>query len=100
MLQCKKDINQKSKVIVSDSLCAYDQFLWRKCKELQRKGRINQVFYLGAIVTVKITKNRHAIMIPHERRPVGMPGMSPRFCIKELFFIVAIVNLTFYIADP
>ena len=44
MLQRKKDINQKSKVFVSHSLCPYYRFLWGKCKELQRKGRINQVF--------------------------------------------------------
>ena len=45
-LQHKKDINQKSKVFVSHSLCPYYRFLWGKCKELQRKGRINQVFCL------------------------------------------------------
>ena len=44
MLQRKKDINQKSKVFVSHSQCPYYRFLWGKCKELQRKGRINQVF--------------------------------------------------------
>ena len=44
MLQRKKDINQKSKVFVSHSLCPYYRFLWGKCKELQRKGRINQFF--------------------------------------------------------
>ena len=40
MLQRKKDINQKSKVFVSHSLCPYYRFLWGKCKELQRKGCI------------------------------------------------------------
>ena len=44
MLQRKKDINQKSKVFVSHSLCPCYRFLWGKCKDLQRKGRINQVF--------------------------------------------------------
>ena len=44
MLQRKKDINQESKVFVSHSLCPYFRFLWGKCKELQRKGPINQMF--------------------------------------------------------
>ena len=47
MLQRKKDISQKSKVFVSHSLCPYYRFLWGKCKELQRKGRINQVFFVS-----------------------------------------------------
>ena len=44
MLQRKRDINQKNKVFVSHSLCPYYRFLWGQCKELQRKGRINQAF--------------------------------------------------------
>ena len=63
----KKDINQKSKVFVSHSLCRYYQFLWGKCKELQRKGQINQVFCLGDIVMVRITENSPAIRILHEK---------------------------------
>ena len=66
-LQRKKDINQKSKVFVSHSLCPYYRFLWGKCKELQRKGRISQVFCLGAIVIVRIAKSSPAIKILHEK---------------------------------
>ena len=44
MLQRKKDINSKNKVFVTYSLCPYYRFLRGKCKDLQRKGRINQVF--------------------------------------------------------
>ena len=43
MLQRKKDINSKNKVFVTHSLCPY-RFLLGKCKDLQRKGRISQVF--------------------------------------------------------
>ena len=77
MLQHKKDIKQKSKVFVSHSLCPYYRFLWGKCKELQRKGRINQVFCLGAIVTVRITENSPAIKILHEKDLLVCQECSP-----------------------
>ena len=77
MLQRKKDINQKSKVFVSHSLCPYYWFLWGKCKELQRKGRINQVFCLGAIVTVRIAENSPAIKILHEKDLLVCQECSP-----------------------
>ena len=67
MLQRKKVVNQKIKVFVSHSLCPYYRFVWGKCKELQRKVLINQVFCLGAVVTVRITKNSLAIKILHEK---------------------------------
>ena len=65
MLLQKKDINFKNKFFVTHSLCPYYRFLWSKCKDLQRKGRISEVFYLGAVVTV-ITENSPAIKILHE----------------------------------
>ena len=77
MLQHKKDINQKSKVFVSHSLCPYYRFVWGKCKELQRKGRINQVFCLGAVVTVRITENSPAIKILHEKDLLACQECSP-----------------------
>ena len=67
MLRHKKDIIKKSKVFVSHSLCLYYRFLWGKCKELQRKGRVNQVFCLGAVVTIRITENSLAIKVLHEK---------------------------------
>ena len=67
MLQLKQDIIKKSKVFVSHSLCPCYQFLWGKCKELQRKSWVNQVFCLGAIVTVRITENSPAIKVLHEK---------------------------------
>ena len=74
MLQRKKD---KVKVFVSHSLCSYYWFLWGKCKELQRKGRINQVFCLGAVVTVRITENSPAIKILHEKGQLVCQECSP-----------------------
>ena len=66
-LQRKKDINSKNKVFVTHSLCPYYRFLWGKCKDLQRKGRIIQVFCPGAVVTIRVTENIPAIKILHER---------------------------------
>ena len=77
MLQRKKDINQKSKVFVSHSLCPYYRFLLGKCKELQRKGRINQVFCLGAVATVRIAENSPAIKILHEKDLLVCQESSP-----------------------
>ena len=77
MLQHKKDINQKSKVFVSHLLCPYYGFLWGKCKELQRKGRINQVFCLGAVVTGRITENSPVIKILHEKDLLVCQEYSP-----------------------
>ena len=74
MLQRTKD---KVKVFVSHSLCPYYRFLWGKCKELQRKGRINQVFCLGAVVTVRITENSPAIKILHEKDQLVCQECSP-----------------------
>ena len=45
MLQRKKG-NSKNMVFVTHSLYPYYCFLWGKCKDLQRNGRISQVFRL------------------------------------------------------
>ena len=60
------DINQKSKLFLSHSLCPYC-LLWGKCKELQRKGQVNQVICRGAVVMIRITENCPAIKIFHEK---------------------------------
>ena len=65
MLQHKRDMIKKSKVFVSHSLCPCYRFLWGKGKELQRKGRVNQFFCLGA--TTRITENSPAIKVLHEK---------------------------------
>ena len=67
MLQRKKDINSKNKVIVKHSLCSYYRFLWVKCKGLQREGRIKQVFCLEAVATIRVLENSLAMKILHER---------------------------------
>ena len=77
MLQRKKDINQKNKLFVSHLLCPYYWFLWGKCKEMQRKGRINQLFCLGGVVTVRMTENSPAIKILQEKDLLVCQECSP-----------------------
>ena len=52
MLRFKKSINSRSNVYITNSLCPYYCFLWGIC----RNGLINQVFYLGAVATIKVEK--------------------------------------------
>ena len=66
MLRLKKSINSRSNVYITNSLCPYYRFLWGKCKGLQRKGLINQVFCLGAVVTIKVRENAPPIKTFHE----------------------------------
>ena len=84
VLQCKKDINQKSKVFASHSWYPYYWFLWGECKELQSKGRINQVFCLGAVVTVKITENSQAIKVINEKDLMVCKECQKDFFLSQL----------------
>ena len=54
-------------MFVSHPLCPCYRFLWGKYKELQRTGRVNQVFFSGDIVTITITENSPVIKILHEK---------------------------------
>ena len=49
-------LNVHGKVFVSVSLCPYYRFIWGKCKDLQRRGKIYQVFCLGGTIAVKVTE--------------------------------------------
>ena len=65
MLQLRKIISFRSKVFISNLLwCHY--YLWGKCKELQQRGIFNQVFCLGAVVTIKVSKNGLPVKIYHK----------------------------------
>ena len=66
MLRLKKSINSRSNVYIRNSLRPYYRFLSDKCKGLQRKGLINQVFCLGAVVTIKVRENGPPIKTFHE----------------------------------
>ena len=60
------------------------------CKELQRKGCINQVFFLN-----NPPSNKNFL----RRRPDGIPVLSPCIWVKDYFFVVIIVNFMLYNAD-
>ena len=59
------NINISSKIFVSVSLCPYYRFIWGKCKDLQRCGKIHQVFYLGGTVSVKLSESGNPVKISH-----------------------------------
>ena len=67
MLHSRKSISSKSKVYISHSLCPYYRYIWGKCKDLQRKGKLSQVFCLGAVVTIRVTENGLPLKILHEK---------------------------------
>ena len=74
MLRNKRSISNKDfshlnvhgKVFVSVSLCPYYRYIWGKCKDLQRRGKIYQVFCLGGTIAVKVTERSSARKIFHE----------------------------------
>ena len=53
-------------VFVSVSLCPYYRYIWGKCKDLQRTGKIYQVFCLGDTIVVKVSKRSSSRKIFHE----------------------------------
>ena len=73
LLANKKKINEKdfshleipNKIFISVSLCSYYRFIWGKCKDLQRQGKIDQVFCLGGIVAIKLTETGQPIKVLH-----------------------------------
>ena len=59
------NINISSKIFVSVSLCPYYWFIWHKCKDLQRHGKIHQVFCLGGTDPVKLSESGNPLKISH-----------------------------------
>ena len=76
MLRLKKSISSCSNVFVTNFLCLYYGFLWGKCKDLQKKGLVNQFFCLGAVATTKVRENGLPIKILHENDLLVYQGMS------------------------
>ena len=62
----KKLISSHTNVFVANSLCIYYDFLWGECKDLEKKGLVNQAFCLDAVVTIKVRKNGPPVKILHE----------------------------------
>ena len=66
VLRLKKITSSCSKVFISNSQCSYYRYLWGKCKYLQQRGIFNQVFCLGAVVTIKFSEDGPLVKIYHE----------------------------------
>ena len=66
VLRLKKIISSRSKIFISNSLCPYHRYLWGKCRYLQRRGIFNQIFCLGAVVTINVRENGPLVKIYHE----------------------------------
>ena len=47
------------------SLCPCYWFIWGKCKDLQRRVKIHQVFCLGGTVSVKLSESGNPLKISH-----------------------------------
>ena len=81
-LRSKKSISMKSKVYINHSLCPYYCYIWAKCKDLQRKGKVSQVFCLGMVVTIRVTENAPPSPPLHEnssqKGPKGYSRMPPQ----------------------
>ena len=54
MLLLKENVSSNK---AHNSLCPYHRFLWGKCKDLHKKGKVNQIFSLGTTLTVRVTEN-------------------------------------------
>ena len=59
------NINIPSKIFVAVPLCPYYRFIWSKCKDLQRRGKIHQVFCLGGTVSLKLSESGNPLKISH-----------------------------------
>ena len=74
LLRNKKSISSKDfsqlnvhgKVFISASLCPYYRYISGKCKDLQKRGKIYQVIWLGGTIAVKVTERSSAMKIFHE----------------------------------
>ena len=68
-------------VFVSLSLCPYYRYIWGKCKDLQRQGKVNHVFCLGGVVCIKLSKIGSPIKLFHMNEILDFPL---RFKCREL----------------
>ena len=58
--------NIHEKLFVSVSVCPNSWYIWGKHKDVQRRGKIQQVFCQGGSVAVKVTKPSNAKKMFHE----------------------------------
>ena len=80
MLHSKKSISWISKIYINHSLYPYYRYIWGKCKDLQRKGKVNQAFCLGAVVNIRVTENA-----PYPTPPMKILQEKDLMVIQECF---------------
>ena len=98
VLRLKKIIRSCSTVFISNSLCPYYRYLWGKCKDLQQRGIFNQVFCLGAVVTIKVSENGPIVKIYHQNNLKiyqGDGNASDSEWIRASLFLKGLLTMTF-----
>ena len=58
-------LNVTNKLFVSVSLCPYYRYIWGKCKDLQRQGKVHHVFHVGNIFCIKLLENGSPVKLHH-----------------------------------
>ena len=58
-------LNIAGRVFVNTSLCTYYRFLQDQCRSLVNNKKINQVFCLGNVVSIKLYETSHSKKIFH-----------------------------------
>ena len=58
-------LNVTNKVLVPVSLCPYCRYIWVKCKDLKRQGKVHHFFCLGGIVCIKLLENGSPVKLHH-----------------------------------
>ena len=98
MLRLKKIISSRSKVFISNLLCPYYHYLQGKCRDLQQRGIFNQVFCLGAVVTIKVSENGPIVKIYHQndlKIYQGDGNASDCEWIRASLFLKGLLTMTF-----
>ena len=76
---------------MSVSLCLYYQFIWGKCKDLQRRGRIHQLLCLGGTVSVKLSESRNPVKNCHVTHVPTFNDEDEQ--TVDIFYIMMIKNM-------
>ena len=77
MLRSKKLVSSKSKVYISHSLCPYYRYICGKCKDLQRNGKVSQVFLSWVCCDHQSYWKWPAYEISSRKGPNGYSRMPP-----------------------
>ena len=54
-----------NKIFVSVSLCPYYRYIWGKCKDLQRQGKVHHFFCQGGIACINLSEDGSPVKLHH-----------------------------------